>query len=93
MGEGILGPTSLPLMDFPIPSYSHLVSVAPIAPHSTATNSMLVSKISVSAHIGPEGVGKSQRWFHTTSLESKFYNGVSISLAFSQLFLDALTYS
>ncbi|XP_039721695.1 SH3 and cysteine-rich domain-containing protein 3 isoform X5 [Pteropus medius] len=46
--DGVLGPTLLSLMLFPHPvlPYSPLVSVGPIAPHSTATSSTLVSKIS-----------------------------------------------
>lgn len=36
----------------PVLPYSPLVSIGPIAPHSTATSSTLVSKISVSAPHG-----------------------------------------
>lgn len=59
--DGVLGPTLLSLMLFPHPvlPYSPLVSVGPIAPHSTATSSTLVSKISVSAPHGTWGNGLS----------------------------------
>ena len=46
------GPCLISLMLSPVQSYSPLVSIGPIALHSTATSSTLVSKISVSAPYG-----------------------------------------
>uniref|UniRef100_A0A8C0YWS6 R3H domain containing 2 n=1 Tax=Canis lupus familiaris TaxID=9615 RepID=A0A8C0YWS6_CANLF len=56
--DGVLGHSLLSLMLSPIPPYSPLVSTGPIAPHSTATSSTLVSKISVSAPCGTRGKGQ-----------------------------------
>lgn len=81
------GPCLVSLMLSPIQSYSPLVSIGPIALHSTATSSTLVSKISVSTRTEPEGVGKPRGAFSTVS---RFGSQIlkqkdSISIVFTHL--------
>ena len=82
------GPHLLSLMLSPVQPYSPLVSIGPIALHSTATSSTLVSKTSVSE---PEGVGKPRGGLSTVSrFGSQILKQILFPIIFTQSSISAL---